>query len=205
MNKKYALIVLLSFALSGADAEAAIVNLVCRDIRYDPWPEELWSFDYDSQVLTLTDFVYEIGIQPYIIHRERTVRVSGLMDSESTFTLVKNITNKTGVPLTGYEILLANTITTFNAIVEGSTQATGSPQIHQEGPLAVELAWLEPIPDGGSFLIQFDVFSSMIPSGGYSFGLNYTAIPEPATITLLGLGGLTLLRNRKSIKGKRKA
>lgn len=197
MTKKYALIVLLSFAL--LDAEAAIVDIVCTDWRDVPLLTDRWSFDYDLQVLTLRDSVYEIGPPLSDLFRERSVWVSGLMDSESRFTIVENITNRTGVPLTGYMIALADTIITYNVIVQCSVQATGFPEIHQEGPHRVELAWSEPIPDGESFTIQFDVLSDTISHGRLLFNMDKVAIPEPATFALLGIGTLVLLRSRERL------
>lgn len=187
-----------SIALLGTTAKGTIVEIVCTD-EHGPLPEDRWSFDYELQLLTITDLVHGI-------YQGRCIQVSGSTDSESRFTIVENVTNRTGVALTGYALLLDNSIITENVIVEGSVQATRFPEVHQTSSRRVEFVWPEAIPDRESFTIQFDVISrGMDPDRLLSLWLCRTAVPEPGTITLLGLCGLALLRTRRFIGSQRKA
>lgn len=200
MIKKSACIlaVLVLTALLGTTAMARILEIVCTD-GHNPLPSDLWSFDYDLQLLTITDLVHGI-------YQGRCIRVSGSTDSKSRFTIVENVTNRTGVALTGYALLLDNTIITENVIVEGSVQATRFPEVHQTSSRRVEFVWPEAIPDRESFTIQFDVISrGMDPDRPLALWLCRTAVPEPGTITILGLCGLALLRTRRFIGSQHKA
>jgi len=96
---------------------------------------------------------------------------------------------------------IAGTIVTSSAIVPGSAWATGSPEVYYHDDGDIELTWADPIPVGGSFTFQFDVYNSR----GLAFGLFDTAIPEPATMALFGLGGLALVRSRRYVGSKEKA
>jgi len=123
MTKKGAVTVIVSVALLGSAAEAAVVELVCQDIRHDPLPADLWSFDYDSQVLTLLRSVHEINTEPYEWFSREYLRVDGFLDSESRFTIIENITNKTGVSLTRYAVIVGGSIISWHTIVLGSVLA----------------------------------------------------------------------------------
>ena len=202
MIRRFALITLVSSVLLGVVAEAALVHEITSVTRVDrtPIPDDLWGFDFDLQVLTLTDSVYEIGEPPYEIWRQRAVRVVGFADTGSQFTFVRHLTNLTGVPLTGFTANVSGTHVTFSSIVEGSAWATGFPEVYYDDGY-VELTWADPIPVGGTFTFQFDVYNSR----PLTFHVFDTAIPEPATVILLGLGGLTLMRSRRYVCGKDKA
>ena len=75
--------------------------------------------------------------------------------------------------------------------------SNGQALYYEDGD-GVELAWADPIPVGGSFTFQFDVYTSR----GLTFTLFDTAIPEPATMALFSLGGLILLRSRRYVGSK---
>ncbi|MCK4292681.1 MAG: PEP-CTERM sorting domain-containing protein [Planctomycetes bacterium] len=54
------------------------------------------------------------------------------------------------------------------------------------------------MPDGESFTIQFDVITrGADPDRPLALWIVKVAVPEPATIALLGSGGLVVLRNHR--------
>ncbi len=186
-----------SIVLFGRPAEATITSIVCGDSVDDPYPAELWSFDYDLQVLTLTLSFNDIHVEPHYSSPPHFLRVGGTIDSQSVFNVTESILNETGVPLTGYSLYLGNTPGTWSDIVAGSVQATGSAQVYQHSLNYYELLWSEPIPHGGGFTIQFDVVNYLYNEDLFLFSLGEVVVPEPATIMLLGFGGLVGVRISK--------
>ncbi len=200
----FILIVLFSISPSGSVARATILGVDdCRDGRGVPLPSGHWSFDYDSQLLQVAIFVDDVPgpSDPYLL----SVVVTGRQDTQSSLTIVENITNRTGVALTGYKFYLAGTHLYYSEIVPGSIQVTGDPEVREEKHVRFELAWSEPIPPDGAFTIKFDVFNYQPTQGYWGFAMAQSPVPEPSTIALFSLGGLALLRRRSSIKGTRKA
>ena len=118
-----AIATMVMILLLGTAARATIVGIhECRDIRGVPLPSDHWSFDYDSQVLTIAVFVHDTGPGPSGLFPPLSVVVTGQQDTQSTLTIVENITNKTGVSFTGYELRLASPHSSYSEIVAGSFQ-----------------------------------------------------------------------------------
>lgn len=184
----------LPIFLLGSPTKAAITLIACRDYLHENLPPEAWTMDYDLQILTLTIPVHNTGFHPPDTPPPYFVRAYGTQDSQSVLTVVENITNNTGVPLTGCIIELSSTAGTYAEFLIGTVQATGSAQVRSEEDFQIELAWPEPVPAGGFFTVQFDVRNVPVSDDWIAFGLNHTVVPEPATILGLGLGGLIVLR-----------
>ena len=180
---------------SGPRARATITDVGCSDLLDNPLPAEVWNFDYDLQVVTITVPIYDIG-RPSFPNPSNFVWVGGLQDSQSVLTVTENIINETGVPLTGYNLYLNNTVGTYSEIVVGTVQATGSPEVRWEDTHYIELVWSEPIPNGGGFTIQFDILNFYYGIG-YRFGLDQAVVPEPTTIAFWALGALVATRTTR--------
>lgn len=188
-------------ALCGSVAQGTITGVVCLDNFREPLPAEAWSFDYDLQAVTLTVSIYDAGRDLSGPAPPHFFWVEGTQDAPSILTVIENFVNETGVSLVGYNLSLG--AWTDSEIIVGTVQATGSPEVRQEHTYHIDLAWSEPIPHGASFTVQFDVLNYPYSGGYFGFALDQAVVPEPLTLTLLGLGGLALVRTRRSIRSQR--
>lgn len=120
-------------------------------------------------------------------------RVNITAESHSTFTVTSTVTNETSVTWIGYEVTLDPTEAA--KFVSGSAGSTKFGTINEIDDWTLEFwAPLEVLPTQ-VVTLQFDVY---IPDGGpYTFSLTQNPIPEPATVALLGLGGLLLVVRKK--------
>ncbi len=120
------------------------------------------------------------------------VDFSGETDDDPVMHVLKNVENDGGFTWTDYRMMLpaGGDITFVNgtATSDRMTVAVDS---------AYELLFSQPqvILPGETVTFEFDV---LIPStGGFNFTLTQTPLPEPATMALMGLGGLGLLIRRR--------
>ncbi|UCG57407.1 MAG: hypothetical protein JSU70_21390 [Phycisphaerales bacterium] len=65
----------------------AVVGVLCTDLQNSPWygdpvPADVWSFDFDSRMLTSNVAVHEVGVESHEHHRRHIVRVRGERDPE---------------------------------------------------------------------------------------------------------------------------
>jgi len=178
-------------AVVGVPLQAAIVyfDYDC-DLFSEPSPAtQTASFDCDLHILTITETIHEFG--------RDFVRIGGRADSPSTFTVIRNITNDTGVTWTGYVLKNIACVGPGGVFVEGSAESTKLQTItYPHGYLHIEFAGSPTVLDGESFTIQFDFH---VPTGFCNI-FDQQPIPEPATICLFGFGGLVLLRNRRAAR-----
>jgi hypothetical protein len=199
-------------AYLGAVSQADVVGIVCTDLQNspydgDPLPADVWSFDYHTQTLTINEVVHDMCPRklplPMCVY-DSTLRVWGWTAwyaEQATLTIIKNITNETGVAWTSYiqELLPLRSYCLF---VEGSAGSEELPEITYKTqpplPYTIEFAGPEPVVDGESVTIRFDVWcDASHPPGKFDFDVTPNPIPEPQTISLLALGALTLLRKQK--------
>ncbi len=164
-------------------AEADIVYLGCLDRWRRLLPEDVWSFDYDLQQLTLTDMISELPADPCIFDPTLMVRVVGLVDLDSRFTVIRNITNNTGATWTGFILKMRRTIIAGSAsFVNGSAVSTKLQTITYPEWM-IEFSGPEPVLDGESFMIQFDMQTDNTSHSSRLFDLilQQNPVAEPAT------------------------
>lgn len=123
------------------------------------------------------------------------VDIWGLVDTDSTFSVVRTITNNTGITWTGYKFNWSPTILPGYAdIIHETLESTKLQTITYPGRWTIEFSGSPPVLNGESFTIHFDV-RALPPE--FNIVSHQIFIPEPATILLLGLGSLVLLGKRK--------
>lgn len=153
-----------------------------------------WVFTGDNNAgyaLYLSETYFAVG--------QDRVYMSGTTNEDPTFHIQKTVTNDNGHDWTGYSLTLgetSNNVTfdytvTPTAILQGDgtvfTVDVSDPTqlVFSGGTLAV----------GQTLVMDFDI--NVADIGNFSYCMTQLAIPEPATLTMLGLGSLALLVRRK--------
>ncbi len=146
-----------------------------------------WQFDYDMPQLVLSETIHSTSQDP--------VLMSGETDSDPIFTVIKTITNTSGVDWTGYILTLSGgAMPTF---VLGSAGSGGGKlkNVAYIDPETIVFYGPNPVKHGEVLTLQFDI---NIPTAGlFDFTLTQNPVPEPVSIVLFGIGGLGLLCRRR--------
>ena len=168
--------------------QAGVIDLWCY-IYNDPLQStHSCNFDYDLQQLVIADTIY-------VLDPPGGVGLWGSVDSDSTFSVTRTITNNTGVAWTGYELRCTPTISPgYAEIVRDTIESTHLQTMTFPDRWTAEFSGSPPVLTGESFTIQFDMHA---PGPEFDDVLYQKFIPEAATIALLGLGALHLVKRQR--------
>jgi hypothetical protein len=141
-----------------------------------------WTFDYGLEELTLGEAIPAVGPDSVIM--------SGETNMDPTFHVLKDVQNLSGVEWTGYILTLTGTDVSFQG-------PAGSTRFNTVivSPNMIEFYAPNPVPHGDSVVLDF--YINVASTGLFEFTVTQNPIPEPATLGLLAIGGLAMLRRRR--------
>jgi hypothetical protein len=191
-------------------SQAAVVGIMCTDLQNSPWhgdalPADVWTFDYHTQTLTTNEVFHDIcpgEDDPLGCFHDSTIRVWAWTSAseQGTLTVIKNMTNETGVSWNSFIQEYGNIRDYCCSYVDGTAESDRLPQtdISIGWGGSIEFSGPKPVLDSESFTIRFDLgYDSTTGGGKFVFDLTPNPVPEPGGISLFGLGALALLRRRK--------
>ena len=116
----------------------------------------------------------------------------GAADVDPFIHIIKQINNDSGFAWTDYHIQISGQ---GAAYIPGSATSDRFSTVVENGN---NIDFFSPliVPVNDSVTLGFDI---QVASGTFSFSISQTPTPEPATIGLLGLGALTILRKKRSV------
>lgn len=183
---KYLGLMVMIIGIGGGVSFAGITDI---EFLYptDPPTVDHISSVYDPFTETLT------LIENYIGEGPDDIVFIGMTDSDPVFHISKTVDNSNAQTWTGFDIALDPLgDATFDYTVNPSSDKFTV--IETMDPFLLVFAAPVPVEVGQSVTLDFDI---LLPEGAFQYTMTQEAIPEPATLCLLGFGGLALLKRRR--------
>ena len=154
-----------------------------------------WVFEIDDNGTpgNTSDDLYTLILTETIRSEEPgSVTVIGSTLEDPIIHYTKTIKNTSGTDWTGYELIISGTNVSFDYTNLPFSDVFLNVDISD--PMKIVFSSPNIVKHSTTVVLDFDV---LVPdSGSFQICLEQIAIPEPATMLLLGLGGLVLLRKR---------
>lgn len=174
-------------------AQAGITDFSCtfdNDLNDHEWIFEL----DDNDTAKLSDDFYSLVLTEIIkVSGPDEVVMSVTTDEDPVIHITKTITNSNGIDWTGYELTIAGAGVSFdytNMPTSDVFQNVATPDAY-----TIIFSAPETVHIGETVVLEFDIWVQDI--GQINYCLTQIAIPEPATMLLLGLGGMVFLRRKR--------
>jgi hypothetical protein len=186
MAKKFLVVLVVLFLSSASFAGFVSGTFLCTFPDDPTGTNHTWSFDYNptDYFLSLEETIEAMGIDQ--------VNMSATNDDDPTFRVTKYVTNETTVAWTSYELTLNGTGPTFT---DTPSSDLFSSAVISNGGLKITYSGGTVNP-GDEVQLNFKVLSPAV-NDSWTTCLTQNPIPEPATLAILGLGGMALLRKRR--------